>query len=295
MSPKSRIDKIENLEEIVAQATSWADLAERLGYKKSGNFIAIQKKINEAELDTSHFTGRGWSKEKNRFNSKAIAKQVKTREVPWEEAFSRGSTTRNRVLIQRLIAAGKKRYQCEICGLARWQGKPLRLQLDHIDGDNSNSLESNLRIICPNCHTQTPTFCLGKRDKTEYEHRRRWWEQLSLGAESYLYNNFDDDMQYRQCACGNNKTKKAKQCSECANKNRNGQGSGRVMPHTRKFNPTEEELKKLVWSMPATAVGEKFGVSDKAVEKRCKQLGIEKPPRGYWAKKKLSGKKKAGD
>lgn len=52
----------------------------------------------------------------------------------------------------------------------------------------------------------------------------------------------------------------------------------------RKFEVTREALEKLVWEMPTTQVAALFGVSDKAVEKRCKRLGVSKPPRGYWAK-----------
>jgi Zn-dependent peptidase ImmA (M78 family) len=43
-------------------------------------------------------------------------------------------------------------------------------------------------------------------------------------------------------------------------------------------------LRVAVWSEPVTAIAESFGVSDKAIEQRCKRLGIVKPPRGYWAK-----------
>jgi hypothetical protein len=56
----------------------------------------------------------------------------------------------------------------------------------------------------------------------------------------------------------------------------------------REFNPTKEELERMVWKMPSTKVGEAFGVSDKAIEKRCKLFGISKPPRGYWAKQQSS-------
>lgn len=52
----------------------------------------------------------------------------------------------------------------------------------------------------------------------------------------------------------------------------------------RRFEVSKEELTYLVWSVPTIKVAKLFGVSDKAVEKRCKLLGVEKPPRGYWAK-----------
>jgi hypothetical protein len=53
-----------------------------------------------------------------------------------------------------------------------------------------------------------------------------------------------------------------------------------------RFNPTPEELFALVWQYPTIKIALMFGVSDKAIEKRCKKLGIEKPPRGYWQKQK---------
>lgn len=55
--------------------------------------------------------------------------------------------------------------------------------------------------------------------------------------------------------------------------------------HARRlFEISAAELEELVWQMPTTRVAELFSVSDKAIEKRCKRLGISKPPRGYWAR-----------
>lgn len=51
-------------------------------------------------------------------------------------------------------------YECAVteCKASTWLGKPLSLQLDHIDGNKKNNDPSNLRLLCPNCHSQTKTF-----------------------------------------------------------------------------------------------------------------------------------------
>lgn len=53
-------------------------------------------------------------------------------------------------------------------------------------------------------------------------------------------------------------------------------------PNERLFDPTKGELKDMVWKMPMTRVAKHYGVSDVAIKKRCKAMGIETPPRGYW-------------
>jgi len=49
-------------------------------------------------------------------------------------------------------------YQCALCGISEWNNQPLSLDLDHIDGNHANNELSNLRYLCPNCHSQTPTY-----------------------------------------------------------------------------------------------------------------------------------------
>jgi transposase len=54
--------------------------------------------------------------------------------------------------------------------------------------------------------------------------------------------------------------------------------------------PNKEELEKLLWEVPTTILAKRFGVSDVALAKLCKRIGIDKPPRGYWAKKAAENK-----
>ena len=78
------------------------------------------------------------------------------RAMPLQRILEEGRCTKT--IKGRLFAAGIFKNQCDDCGLTEWRGKPLSIQLDHINGDcNDNRLE-NLRMLCPNCHSQTVTW-----------------------------------------------------------------------------------------------------------------------------------------
>jgi 5-methylcytosine-specific restriction endonuclease McrA len=61
-------------------------------------------------------------------------------------------------LIKRLLKLGWN-YRCMVCGISRWRGQPLSLHLDHLNGIRNDNRLENLRILCPNCHSQTGTYC----------------------------------------------------------------------------------------------------------------------------------------
>ena len=60
-------------------------------------------------------------------------------------------------LKRRLLQAGLLQNRCDICGLSEWQGEPLSIQIDHLNGVRDDHRLENLRMLCPNCHSQTPT------------------------------------------------------------------------------------------------------------------------------------------
>lgn len=61
-------------------------------------------------------------------------------------------------LKQRLIRAGLKVWQCEICGISTWRSRALELHLHHVNGNRTDNRLENLQLLCPNCHSQTENY-----------------------------------------------------------------------------------------------------------------------------------------
>lgn len=123
------------------------------------NYKAFYKRVSDMGLDTSHFTGQAHLKGKSHNWS-----EKKNMEDILNNTISYDCTNHLRL---RLIKEGYKEHKCEICGRKEWEGQPIPIQLDHINGDNRDNRLENLRIICPNCHSQTKTFA--GRNKGKYK------------------------------------------------------------------------------------------------------------------------------
>jgi 5-methylcytosine-specific restriction endonuclease McrA len=80
------------------------------------------------------------------------------------EVILRRSTTRCTIK-RRLLQAGLLSNRCNACGLTEWRGKPISIQIDHINGISDDYRLENLRMLCPNCHSQIETYARKKNTK----------------------------------------------------------------------------------------------------------------------------------
>ena len=70
-----------------------------------------------------------------------------------------GSKRTKPPFLRRALVESGRPYRCELCQNAGdWRGAPLRLEVDHVDGDYHNNCSDNLRFLCPNCHSQTDNY-----------------------------------------------------------------------------------------------------------------------------------------
>jgi len=78
--------------------------------------------------------------------------------TPNEEIFTENSLYANELVKGRIVKDNLLEYKCVKCGIDSWCGETIVLDLDHINGDNRDNRLSNLRYLCPNCHSQTDTY-----------------------------------------------------------------------------------------------------------------------------------------
>ena len=123
-------------------AQSMAEVVRRLGPNKSSSTYSTLKK------EFQYYNIHPQFKKRNRG----------TTPYTFEEMFCENSSYDRTTLRNRIIKEEILQYECSECGIIDWNGNPISLQLDHINGVRNDNRLENLRFLCPNCHSQTKTW-----------------------------------------------------------------------------------------------------------------------------------------
>lgn len=211
----------ELLQHLVNTSNSLSEILRKQGKAKSGTaFKVLKEKLKAYDI-----------------NYAFMPIQYISKAIPLEQKLQKGTNVKSQDLKNQLIKAGLKENKCEICGqLPEWNGKPLVLQLDHINGDHYDNRLENLQVVCPNCHTQTDTFGTKKPKNTCID-------------------------------CGKEIGRKSIRCQKCSAK------KNRVL-QTRPDKPTKEQLYELIKTKTYVDIGKMYNVSEAVIRKWCRKYGL---------------------
>ncbi|MFF8376943.1 HNH endonuclease signature motif containing protein [Streptomyces sp. NPDC015661] len=143
-----------DLRNAVAGAHSVREALRRLGRADNGAQRAnLRRWVAEEGLSTAHFLGQGHQRGKRGPTAK------RPEDVLVRHGNGRRTTTKT---LRRALQEVGTPEQCARCGIGpEWLGKPMTLEIDHVNGDWSDDRRENLRLLCPNCHATTTTWCRG--------------------------------------------------------------------------------------------------------------------------------------
>lgn len=219
----------EELVSLIETNDSITDILNAIGASRKGgaSWRAFKIRTQLENIDLNDFLARSKNKRSKQASSISGSRDLK-------DVLKISSTYNRSYLKKRLIKEGILDLKCAICGNdGTWQGKPISLQLDHINGISNDNRIENLRILCPNCHSQTENFS-GKN--------------ISKRKEKFLCPD-----------CGVEIRKDSTYCVKCSK------------VHNRKVDrPNREDLVSIVEKYGYSETGRQYGVSDNTIRKWLK-------------------------
>lgn len=237
---KARTYTKEQLEDAVKRSRSIAQVLRILGLSQFGaGYQSIKTAVKEWNVDISHFDGKGWNRGL-KFNPSP--------KKPLDEILVENSSwISSDKLRRRLLSEGLKEHRCEKCFLTEWIDTSIPLELDHINGIKSDNRLTNLRLLCPNCHAQTPTY----RGKNIKIRQKKVFIKIPRTAKERLCVECEAIIDRRSTKC--------RKCYKLGN---------------FKIDwPSKTELHKRVMNSSYEAVGRELGVTGSAIRKRLNKFG----------------------
>lgn len=235
MSIITKLSK-EDFISIIKKSKCFADVCKNLNLRREGGYYnTIKRRIKRENIDISHFLSISELMKLKEINSHWISK------VEFLNRLNNNIPISIDTIKNKLIEFNILPYECYECHITnKWNKKFIRLQLDHKDGNHKNNALNNLRWLCPNCHSQTDTFC-GKHKKK--------------------INKF-----CIECGCEIFRT--SERCNKCS-------CIIKGLKRRKVIRPDKNKLQELVCSISMVKIGKMFNVSDNAVRKWCKSYGIK--------------------
>jgi hypothetical protein len=226
----------EGLELAVKNALCISDVLRNLNLVvHGGNHSYIKSRLSFFKIDTSHFQ----NVQATRING------ARKRKSPQEYLVKRVSgDSSTHALKLRILRDKVKPHECEHCHNTIWQGKPIPLELHHLNGDRLDNRLENIRLVCPNCHALTSNYrgAKAKRYKNSVERHAQYKDSHCIICNKRVWRHTKTGM-----------------CHKCY-----------TVKNRKVPRPDKDILIQDIDTLGYKGTGKKYGVSDTAVRKWLK-------------------------
>jgi hypothetical protein len=206
----------------------------------------------------------GAKKKNNKYCSSSCSAEHRSNQhiQKWIDGIWDGSMVNGELSpsIRKFLLAEAK-YKCSECGWDKINPTTgvVPLEVDHVDGVSTNNERNNLKVLCPNCHSLTPTY--KSLNKTGRAWRKNY-NQFELKGRKPL-------KVHPLCQCGNNKEPKAKTCRKCFDE----------FQKTKTTYPSISEILFQIENMGVSSYAKTLGISDNGLRAYLKRNGITEIPK----------------